>query len=330
MRLEHAGDSVVQEGARTKIFIGHGKAHLWKDLKDFIQDRLRLEPEEFNREPVAGLSTKERLESMLSNSTFAFLVMTAEDEGADGTKRARENVIHEAGLFQGRLGFERAIILIEDGCAEFSNIQGLAQIRFPKGDVAARFEEIRRVLERERIIGNAGDSLLPSDFHQGNIAPSFNMNSRLSGEGLVMLVAAVLQGGEIFLTSSDQIGEYIRIGPFPFPPDIDSLSCAPEAQERWLNGFHSLIEHHFVRRVAGNTHKITVSAYDLINELKDESKPLHDGRTEWGALTQSLGQLESAQTSSRNSPEPARNYEIIRLRTSELVELAGKCLKGKR
>jgi predicted nucleotide-binding protein len=43
------------------------------------------------------------------------------------------NVVHEAGLFQGRLGFERAIILLEEGCKSFSNIEGLGQIRFPKG-----------------------------------------------------------------------------------------------------------------------------------------------------------------------------------------------------
>ena len=58
--------------------------------------------------------------------------MTAEDEQPDGTLRARENVIHEAGLFQGRLGFEKAIILLEEGCEEFSNIEGLGQIRFPE------------------------------------------------------------------------------------------------------------------------------------------------------------------------------------------------------
>ena len=83
---------------------------------------------------------------------MAFLVMTAEDEQADGKLRARENVVHEAGLFQGKLGFEKAIVLLEDGCEEFSNIQGLGQIRFPKGNIKTAFEDIREVLEREGIL----------------------------------------------------------------------------------------------------------------------------------------------------------------------------------
>ena len=78
--------------------------------------------------------------------------MTAEDEQADGNHHARMNVIHEAGLFQGRLGFARAIILLEEGCQEFSNIQGLGQIRFPKGNIKAAFEEVRQVLEREGLV----------------------------------------------------------------------------------------------------------------------------------------------------------------------------------
>jgi predicted nucleotide-binding protein len=81
--------------------------------------------------------------------------LTAEDETAEGVKQARQNVVHEVGLFQGRLGFERAIILLEDGCAEFSNIVGVTQIRFPKGDILAKSEEVRRVLEREGIISTA-------------------------------------------------------------------------------------------------------------------------------------------------------------------------------
>jgi len=133
----------------TNIFIGHGRSSSWKDFKDFIQDRMRLPWDEFNRVPIAGFTNIARLSQMLDEAAIAFLIMTAEDEQADGKQHARQNVIHEAGLFQGRLGFERAIILLEEGCEEFSNIQGLGQIRFPKGNISAVFEEIRRVLERE-------------------------------------------------------------------------------------------------------------------------------------------------------------------------------------
>jgi predicted nucleotide-binding protein len=89
---------------------------------------------------------------MLENACIAFIIMTAEDEMADGNKQARMNVIHEVGLFQGRLGFDRAIILLEDGCEEFTNINGLGQLRFPKGRISAVFHDVREILVRENII----------------------------------------------------------------------------------------------------------------------------------------------------------------------------------
>ncbi len=143
---------VQSERIGTNVFIGHGRSHVWKDLKDFIQDRMHLPWDEFNRVPVAGFTNIARLSQMLDEAAIAFLIMTAEDEQADGKQHARQNVIHEAGLFQGRLGFERAIILLEEGCEEFSNVQGLGQIRFPKGNISAVFEDIRRVLEREGLV----------------------------------------------------------------------------------------------------------------------------------------------------------------------------------
>ncbi len=139
----------------TNVFIGHGRAVAWRELKDFIQDRVRLPWDEFNRIPVAGVTNIARLSEMLDASAIAFLVMTAEDEMADGSLQARMNVIHEAGLFQGRLGFSRAIVMLEEGCAEFSNVAGLGQIRFPRGNIAAAFEEVRRVLEREGLVAGA-------------------------------------------------------------------------------------------------------------------------------------------------------------------------------
>ena len=142
----------LMETASKKVFIGHGRSLLWRPLQNFLQSRLGLIVDEFNVEPTAGITTKERLEEMLNEATFAFLVMTAEDEQPDGTKRARENVIHEVGLFQGRLGFRKAIVMLERGCNEFSNIAGVGEIRFGKGDIESKFEEVRRTLERESII----------------------------------------------------------------------------------------------------------------------------------------------------------------------------------
>ena len=133
----------------STIFIGHGRSPIWRELKDFLKDRLSLNAVEFSSVATAGVATADRLAEMLNEAAFAFLLMTAEDELADGSKRARENVVHEVGLFQGRLGFKRAIVVLEEGCQEFSNITGLGQIRFPKGDISAKYEEIRRVLERE-------------------------------------------------------------------------------------------------------------------------------------------------------------------------------------
>jgi predicted nucleotide-binding protein len=86
---------------------------------------------------------------MLHRSTLALLVLTAEDEHKDGTKHARENVIHELGLFQGKLGFSRAIILLEDGASEFSNIHGIHQIRFSSKNIREAFGDVLATLKRD-------------------------------------------------------------------------------------------------------------------------------------------------------------------------------------
>jgi len=109
----------------AKVAIGHGRSPLWRELKDFIQERLRLQVDEFNRVPVAGVTNIARLTTMLSEAEVAFIIMTAEDELKDGSVQARMNVIHEVGLFQGKLGFTRAIVLLEENCEQFSNIEGL-------------------------------------------------------------------------------------------------------------------------------------------------------------------------------------------------------------
>jgi predicted nucleotide-binding protein len=66
--------------------------------------------------------------------------------------RARQNVIHEAGLFQGRLAFDRAILLLEDGVEDFSNNAGTQHIRFERGKIDAVIGKVLGVLRREQLL----------------------------------------------------------------------------------------------------------------------------------------------------------------------------------
>jgi predicted nucleotide-binding protein len=91
-----------------RIFIGHGRCRQWRDLKDHLQDQHGYDVEAFETGARAGHSIRDILDDMLNASSIAFLVFTAEDETGDGHTRARQNVIHEAGLFQGKLGFSKA------------------------------------------------------------------------------------------------------------------------------------------------------------------------------------------------------------------------------
>jgi predicted nucleotide-binding protein len=131
------------------VFIGHGRSALWRDLKDHLGDLHGYPVAAFETGARAGHTTRDALEDILRKASFALLVLTAEDEQADGSVHARQNVVHEAGLFQGRLGFSRALLLLENGCSEFTNIQGIQQIRFATGNIKETFGDVLATLRRE-------------------------------------------------------------------------------------------------------------------------------------------------------------------------------------
>ncbi|MBA7645012.1 hypothetical protein ES703_52764 [subsurface metagenome] len=134
---------------RVKVFMGHGRNTQWRDLKDHLHEKHGLDVEAYELGARAGLTIKEVLDEMLTSSSFALLVLTGEDEDAEGKFHARDNVIHELGLFQGHLGWRKAIVLLEEGVEEFSNIHGINQIRFKKGNIQETFGEVLATIKRE-------------------------------------------------------------------------------------------------------------------------------------------------------------------------------------
>lgn len=131
------------------VFIGHGRSNQWKELKDHLHEKHNYKVEAYEIGARAGHAVRDILQEMLRKSSFAILVLTGEDKLADGPLMARPNVIHELGLFQGRIGFSRAIVLLEEGAQEFSNIHGIQQIRYSKGRIIETFGEVLATLKRE-------------------------------------------------------------------------------------------------------------------------------------------------------------------------------------
>lgn len=140
---------IVIEPEPLTIFIGHGHNPQWRDLKDHLHEKHGLNVNHYEIGPRAGKSIKEVLEEMLNESSFALLVLTGEDMHTNGELHARDNVIHELGLFQGRLGFTRAIVLLEEGVQEFSNILGINQLRFARGRIKETFGDVLATIRKE-------------------------------------------------------------------------------------------------------------------------------------------------------------------------------------
>jgi predicted nucleotide-binding protein len=134
------------------VFIGHGRSPLWARLKLHLQDELGLHVVHFESESRTGESAGSILTEMLSEATFAILILTGEDETASGSMRARQNVIHEVGLFQSKLGFNKAILLRQEGVEDFTNLAGLQYIPFSDNKIEQAFYELGRTLKKEGLI----------------------------------------------------------------------------------------------------------------------------------------------------------------------------------
>lgn len=151
-------DRWVEPEIKPRVFIGHGgKSQAWRDLKDHLKDLHHLDVVTFESGSRAGHTVRDILQEMLGGANFAILVMTGEDVLHDGNMRARQNVVHEAGLFQGRLGFGRAIILLERGVENFSNLDGIQYIPFDPGSIESTYGHVLAAIKAEFTAPSAGN-----------------------------------------------------------------------------------------------------------------------------------------------------------------------------
>lgn len=129
-----------------RVFLSHGRAADWREVQSFIERDLGIKTLELAQEPNRGRTVLQKLEEESSRCSYAVVVMTGDDQVTDGQPRARENVMHEIGYFQGKFGLARVCLLHEEATSIPSNIHGLVYIPFPKSMVGAAFGALAREL----------------------------------------------------------------------------------------------------------------------------------------------------------------------------------------
>jgi len=130
------GESAAKERPR-RVFIGHGRSQDWREVQAYIEKDLDIDTLELAQEPNRGRTIPQKLEEESNRCSCAVIVMTGDDDVDNGPPRARENVVHEIGYFQGKYGPANVCLLHEEGTNIWSNIAGLVYISFPKGLVSA-------------------------------------------------------------------------------------------------------------------------------------------------------------------------------------------------
>jgi predicted nucleotide-binding protein len=132
---------------RNRVFITHGRSHDWREVQSFIEKDVGLQTLELAQEPSQGMTIIEKLLSGADRCDSAVIVMTGDDIDGDGQSRARENVMHEIGFFQGKYGRSQVILLHEDGVSIPTNLSGVVYVPFPRGAVSAGFHVLARELQ---------------------------------------------------------------------------------------------------------------------------------------------------------------------------------------
>jgi predicted nucleotide-binding protein len=148
---DYPATAVQSHDSGFKVFIAFGGGRAWEVVRDYLK-RAGVAVDAFTEAERAGEITLDVVSEMIGSASMSVVVMTAADEMKDGTKRARQNVIHEAGYSQGALGTRNTIVLLEKGVDAPSNIAGLTYIPFEPGEIHTTEERVVRLVT-ERMSG---------------------------------------------------------------------------------------------------------------------------------------------------------------------------------
>jgi predicted nucleotide-binding protein len=120
----------------TEIFVVHGHSRK-SDVALFLASVTKTQPVILDERAGKGRTIIEKFEQESGGSSFAVVLLTADDVGRSAadedlelSARARQNVIFELGYFIGKLGRDRVLALYDDGVEQPSDYSGVEYISF--------------------------------------------------------------------------------------------------------------------------------------------------------------------------------------------------------
>ena len=146
-KLLHAIDSNHSGPAeKDSVFISHGRSDDWMKIQLFLEKEAEFRTIELQQLASCGRSIMDKLQDAAARCSFAVIVMTGDDGSLAGPARVRENVMHEIGFFQGRLGLDRVVLVYEEGVSMPSNLGGIVYLPFVRGQIESVYGKLVREL----------------------------------------------------------------------------------------------------------------------------------------------------------------------------------------
>jgi sugar/nucleoside kinase (ribokinase family) len=146
-------ETLKTPGVRSPgVFLVHHESAYRNAVRRFVEKDCGLQVYELPSSDIADNDHATSLREMIPQCSFAICLLGKNESMADGRARANQNVVYQAGFFQGRYGFGRVALLAETGCDPFSNVAGIVRFDFPAPQVDSTFIDLQGMLRREGLI----------------------------------------------------------------------------------------------------------------------------------------------------------------------------------
>lgn len=128
----------------TKVFVVHGHDGELKEKIARLLEKQNIEPIILSEQPNQGRTVIEKLEAYAAPVAAAICLFTADDDIADGTKRARQNVVFETGYFYGNIGRKNTVVIADEDVMNLSDLKGIIYVNRENWEVDV-LKELRAI-----------------------------------------------------------------------------------------------------------------------------------------------------------------------------------------